>query len=262
MSLTSLRPLLAVCVAAFVLGGPAVAVSQAALAKKLGQPISAYSASLFGKTGLNATQTQTLTCDPDGPLNGSTSVLYDAEIVHATSFGFGPGYQRWSGTSGEYPSGFAIEISDAGGRRLTDLAGYLANPVGNETGYIQSFYELFNDAITGHIPPPPGYILLDSDPSDPANPSAGVDTHFFEFEYRSEFTNANPASYTIFASDTRTDSNTAPDFMTSQDPTQPVFGPGDVESAFVSGTIGVPEPGALVAAFPALLALAFRRPRG
>src|SRR5688572_8776213 len=72
--------------------GWAAPAAEAASARRLGQAISAYSASLFGKTGLSAFQQQTLACDPDEPLGGSTSVLYNPSVVQVTGFGFGPGY--------------------------------------------------------------------------------------------------------------------------------------------------------------------------
>ena len=50
--------------------------------------------SVGGKTSLTASQKQTLACDPDEPLGGSTSATFDPAIVNVIDFGFGPGYYR------------------------------------------------------------------------------------------------------------------------------------------------------------------------
>src|SRR5688500_7428266 len=65
-----------------------------ATARSLGQPLSSYGASLYGKTSLTARQTQTLTADPEAPLYGATSVDYDPAVVHVTGYGFGPAYSK------------------------------------------------------------------------------------------------------------------------------------------------------------------------
>src|SRR5262245_2889478 len=138
MRLSKYRSCLGIA-AAFAVFAPAETF--AATAKRLGQPISAYSASLFGKKNLSATQTQTLTADPCDPLYGSTSVEYDIAVVDITGFGFGPGYEALApiGRSGAAaaapPSGAAVEVTQSGETFMLDLLDYLESPGGaTQTG--------------------------------------------------------------------------------------------------------------------------------
>src|SRR5688572_31336785 len=100
----------AVAAGAFCLIGSARDTS-AATARSFGQPISSYSASLFGKTNLTSRQTQTLTADPAAPLYGATSVDYDPAVVSVTGFGFGPAYIKSFLTPEQFQSGAALELA-------------------------------------------------------------------------------------------------------------------------------------------------------
>jgi hypothetical protein len=224
----------------------------AATAKRLGQPISAYSASLFGRTNLSAAQTQTLTCDPDDPLFGSTSVEYDVGIVTATGFGYGPGYERMDDPIGRglstaiaaanTPSGAAIEVTQSSETFMMDLLDFLANPAGkSETGFIQVFWQL--DGVN-----PTGKYIPDGDQLFICHNSAsqeGVDTHYIEFEYKDGIPDIIPASYRVFDSVVPRASGSSVDFMAMGDPNAPEFTqPGEIIDAIVAGT-ALPEPAAV-----------------
>ena len=265
--------------------------AQAATARRFGQPISAYSASLFGKTNLSATQTQTLTADPDEPLGGSTSGTFDPSIVRVTGFGYGPGYEvpeapRIELTGGTqvvvppsqaspFPSGFGIEVVEPdspNGAVLIDMQSYLSNPFAfNPTGYFRVYFAIGAEGVgaTGkltHDPSfldsHPGYIPLGNDGP------LGVDTHFLDFAYR-DTNNSVPAPYSIFAQEANKhyvlgDGFTLlnSDFVVMQDsPREEIRPGGDVpfQSASVSGT--VPEPSTLTAAALVVLAGATGRRR-
>jgi hypothetical protein len=237
--------------------------AEASLARKLGQPISAYSASLFGKKGLNATQTQTLTSDPDEPLAGSTSTTYDPDVVRVTGFGRGPGYVI--NPNSPFPSGAGVEIVDAAspnGKSMIDLNEYLNPLIGRaapiETGYLRFYYQISGEGVgsTGKLTDDfnfqqthQGYSLLGS------NGPVGVDTHFYEFSYLL-IDDTRPASYRVFAEDTGKHYIPSPDNPSMFSPLDSDFvlaqnedlpwrpGPGfTFESASISGTV-VPEPAA------------------
>jgi hypothetical protein len=236
----------------FVLGLLVISLpasSFAASARRLGRPISAYSASLFGKTFLNAQQQQTLACDPDEPLFGSTSVGYDPGLVHVTGFGYAEGYEA-PPTSGDgsffsqFPSGAGIEIIRAGSTIMVDLAQYLTPiltraPGDVETGYLQLFWRRSSSGTPGHyIPPDEDFIGSNSAFPD------GVDTHFFNFEYLPGIPDEIPASYRVFDSLQRISGNRV-DLMASGDPNNPdLTQPGEIIDAVIFGT-AVPEPSAL-----------------
>src|SRR5690349_20235488 len=76
----------------FAVSGWVASDASASTAKSFGQPISSYSASLFGKTNLSSFELQTLTADPDEPQGGSTSTTFDPSKVHVTAAGYGTGY--------------------------------------------------------------------------------------------------------------------------------------------------------------------------
>jgi hypothetical protein len=176
---------------------------EASLARNLGRPISAYSASLFGKKNLTATQTQTLTCDPDEPLAGSTSTLYDPSIVTVSGFGRGPGYIV--NPNSPFPSGFGIELFNAAspnGKALVDLGQYLDSPVrAGQTGYLRMYFQVSGEGVgqTGKLIDDPiwrenhlDYEFLGTDGP------VGVDTHYYDFTYLLPDDPRN-AVYTVFA---------------------------------------------------------------
>jgi hypothetical protein len=247
--------------------------AEASLARRLGQPISAYSASLFGKTNLSSIQLQTLTADPDEPLAGSTSTDYDPVLVTVIGFGRGPGYIVNPGSP--FSSGAGVEVIDAGspnGKALIDLETFLGlslKPA--ETGYLRFYFQ-----ISGEGPASTGKLTDDfqwsNDHADfdflGTNGPVGVDTHFYEFMYK-EPNDTTPASYRVYAEEadkhyTLGDGPTYTllnsDFVVTQDDPeneQRPGGPVPFEAATVVGT--VPEPAGLcvLAAF----ALALRRRR-
>lgn len=231
--------------------------ADAATAKSLGQPISAYSASLFGKTNPSARQTQTLTADPEGPLYGATSVAYDPGVVSVTGFGFGPAYVRSFLTPKEFPSGASVEldfsnvpsldrpadITGGGNAAITDmvdLTQYLSgsfHPAVRETGYLQLFYGKDEVGSPGKYTPP-GETPIASNAPIPG----GVDTHYFTFEYNVGIPDSIPASYRVFDDFGTRASGNRTDYMASGDFGNPdITLPGEIVDAVVSGTI--PEPG-------------------
>lgn len=255
--------------------GWATPVAHASLARSTGGAISAYSASLFGKTGLSSRQVQTLTADPDEPLGGSTSAVYDIETVDVTDFGFGPAYTK--GDDSPFASGFGIEVIDSGspnGRALIDLADYLELPsLHTPTGYLRVYFKITDEGVmsTGKLTNDPvfnsfhtGYSQLDTDGP------FGVDTHYYDFEYKTT-DNSNAASYTVYA-DTNTRYIFTPggattytpldtDYVITQDmPGVQIHPGGDVpfEGAQVSGTIPEPTATAFVAAVLGLMGVATR----
>jgi hypothetical protein len=233
----------------------------AASALKLGRSISAYSASLFGKTNLSAAQKQTLACDPDEPLFGSTSVEYDVGVVRVTGFGYAEGYEApptEGSFSSPFPSGAGIEIIRNGSPIMVDLGQYLLPvitraPGDIETGYLQLFWRRFASGTPGHyIPPDEDFLGSNSAVTD------GVDTHFFNFEYRPGIPDQIPASYRVFDSLQRSSGNQV-DVMASGDPNNPqLTQPGAIIDAVISGT-AVPEPGTVVLALAGFGATLIRR---
>jgi hypothetical protein len=226
----------------------------AASALRLGRPISAYSASLFGKTNLTARQQQTLACDPDEPLFGSTSVEYDVGVVRVTGFGYAEGYQQPQ--ESQFLSGAGIEVMTEGFAEMRDLATYLQsgpNPNVVETGYLQLFWERSASGTPGHYLPPDEQLLgFNSAFTD------GVDTHFFTFEYLPGIPDEIPAAYRVFDALQRGSGNQV-DFMASGDPGNPQFTqPGEIVDAVIAGT-AVPEPSMSIIA---LLAMGASRIRG
>jgi hypothetical protein len=223
-----------------LLAGSLPTCTFAASAARLGRPISAYSASLFGQTSLTALQTQTLACDPDEPLFGTTSVGYDVGVVRVTGFGYAPGYML---LESPYPSGAGIEVLVDGVPVMRDLAAYVEGGIARlseepPTGYLQLYWARDESATPGHyVPPNEQFIGFNSAFTD------GVDTHFFTFEYLSGVPNEIPAAYRVFDSLARGSGNQA-DIMAFGDPNNPHFTqPGEIIDAVISGT-AVPEPSA------------------
>jgi hypothetical protein len=271
----------AILLASVTIGFSLAQPADASLARKLGRPISDYSASLFGKTNLTSLQTQTLTSDPDQPLAGSTSADYIPGMVSVTGFGFGPGYERM--TDSPFPSGFGVEIFQDGspnGKVMVDLSIYLdSESTAAQTGYLRVFFQIGPDGVasTGKLTNDPtflahhpGYLNLDNDgPSDPAE--TDVDTHYYDFTYREM--DPGPATYNVFASDADKHYILGPDgyqqldtdFVVTQDAPNEQIHPGGAVpfgSASVSGT-AVPEPsaGLVVLAGAGMIAGGARRRR-
>jgi hypothetical protein len=250
-----------------IVGLTASSECEAASAKSLGQPISSYSASLFGKTSLTAAQKQTLACDPDEPLGGSTSATFDPAIVNVIDFGFGPGYLR--AADAPFATGFGIEVAGQltpTGLALIDLGDYLAMPGEfTPTGYLRAFFTISGEGVaqTGKLTDQFGFnethIPLATDGP------LGVDTHYFDFEYKG-LDNSVEAVYSVFA-DTSTSryavqspgsaiySVLLSDYVITQDAPSVKTRPGDVfpggiiefGSATVAGTTAnvVPLPAAV-----------------
>ena len=248
--------------------------ADASLARKLGKPISAYSASLFGKTNLSSIQLQTLTCDPDEPLAGSTSVQYDPSMVSVIGYGRGPGYV----TNPEpFSSGFGVEIVDPAspnGKSVIDMNRFFASQIRPiETGYLRAYFEVSGEGVsqTGKLTNDPSFVANHADYTFlGSNGPAGVDTHFFEFTYLTNTT--APATYRVFAE--TADQHYTPtfgdpayvlldsDFVTTQDAPLEKLRPGGAvpfEDATISGS--VPEPASLSLVAVAGIALARRRRR-
>jgi hypothetical protein len=256
--------------------------AEASLARKLGQPISAYSASLFGKTNLTSLQTQTLTSDPDEPIGGSTSTQYDPMLVRVSGYGRGPGYIV--DPNSPFPSGAGVEVLDAAspnGKSMMDLGEFLNPPIGRavpvETGYLRFFFHVSAEGFgpTGKLTDDfnfqqthQGYSLIGSDGP------LGVDTHFYEFTYL-EPNDPRSAGYRVFAegADKHYIPGSEPglfnllgsDYVVTQDaPTEQLRPGGDVAfaDASVSGTV-VPEPAeaTLLLGGAAIAALARQRRR-
>lgn len=243
----------------------APATLHAATAKRFGQPISAYSASLFGKKKLSASQTQTLTADPDEPLFGSTSIEYDIGVVQVTGFGYGPGYEppplvigleaSLSSTS----SGAQIELFNGENTLMMDLGQFLySRPTGlTPTGYLQAFWHL-KDGESGGKYIPEGENFIGSNSAIPG----GVDTNFFTFEYLPGVPDTIPAVYRVFDSPTARPGGGEIDFMASGNKENPDYTrPGEIFDAVISGT-AVPEPTTLsLLLFAGALGVARRRAR-
>lgn len=236
------RLLIAPIVVATAVAFPAV--SHAALSRAAGG--SGYSGTLSSKP---AVRQQQLICDPVEPIRGSTSVLYESELVTLDGFQYGPGYGPLNGLTA------VVEVQVGKGTRLQNLASFLDNPQGSETGYVQVYYELIGGA--GQIAP--DGTVLDEDPG-PGFPGEGVDTHAFLFTeraFRLQGGNVSTqgvfpvvvATYTIYADEGNRPSGNRRDFLTGRDDAGELFTltPRQLESA----TVTSPEPSGL-----ALVALA------
>jgi hypothetical protein len=214
--------------------------SSAALARRAGG--SGYSGQLSSN---RAIRKQQLTCDPEDPLSGSTSTLYNPAVVTLSDLFFGPGYTG-SGV-------VEVDIGD-GVHLLQDIKSFVVAPRGAETGYAQVFYSQGQvPTPTGQIAPPRGYFINDTDGV------AGVDTHAFEFTYL-DVADTTFAEYTIFAANLgeRRGGNSE-DFLVGRDD-QGTFrlGPADLSSAFLRGNLVanvIPLPPALYAGGATLCAV-------
>lgn len=220
------------------------AVSHAALSKAAGG--SGYSGTL---SSTPAVRQQQLICDPVEPIRGSTSVLYESELVTLNGFRYGPGYGPLDNLTA------VVEVRVGAATRLQNLASFLANPEGAETGYVQVYYELIGSA--GQIAP--DGTVLDEDPG-PGLPGEGVDTHAFQFIERNFVLQGGDvsaqgilpivvATYTIYADEGTRPSGNRRDFLTGRNDAGELFTltPSQLQSA----TVTSPEPSGL-----ALVALA------
>lgn len=211
-------------------------VAHGAAARKNG--LSGFSGTLSDNKNIKKQQ---LSCDPDSPLAGSTSVEYDPAVSHLTGFGFGPGYS----------GGAFVEVVPFGGegqRLFQPINQFLLTPAGSETGYVQTFYTQTGD--TGILPIPEGYTFLDH-----AGP-VSVDTHFLTFEDATivvgqslSLLSAPPsvvlpgqtfdtAIYRIFA-DTGTHGGNPADYMLNFDEQGPFLVPA---SQIAEAVVQAPEP--------------------
>jgi MYXO-CTERM domain-containing protein len=279
-------PAFAVVGTVLLLGDPA----DASTARRLGQPISAYSASLFGKTNLTALQTQTLTADPDEPLVGSTSGTFNPAIVRVTDYGYGPGYEIpiqppiglqavvAPALASPFISGFGIEVlfpASPNGAALIDINEYLEIPNSfTPTGYYRVWFAVGEGGVaaTGKLTSDPTFLANHADYIPLGNDGPlGVDTHYLDFIYK-EDDNTTAAAYRVFAEDADKHYAFTPfgnsqftllnsDFVVPADSPEEVIRPGgDVpfQDANVAGT--VPEPSFLGAiALGGLLGVRRRR---
>ncbi|HEX8912195.1 MAG TPA: hypothetical protein VF796_07525 [Humisphaera sp.] len=229
-----MRGLRAFTLAAVVgLVGFSASSAEAALAKAAGG--SGYSGTLSSN---KAIRKQQLIADPNSPTGGTTSTLYNPAIVSLSGFSFGPGYTG---------SGL-IQIDGGEGVFLTDLAGWLADPFGAQTGYVQIQYSegpIITAGPTagplhGQITPPAGYLQVDR-----GGPKA-VDTHALFFDYLPNVPDRAVAEYTVYADPGQ--HGNRPDFMNGQDDQGKPFtlGPGDIAPVTVRGSLdAVPLPPAV-----------------
>jgi hypothetical protein len=266
--------------AAAVIGmcGWATPAADASTAKRLGQPISQYSASLFGKTNPSSFELQTLTADPDEPQGGSTSVTYDPSIVHVIGSGYGTGYLK--ADNSPFVSGFGIEVLFDGspsGTALIDLGDYLEVPGSfTPTGYLRTWFKLSPEGPgpTGKLTDQfewennhAGFMSLGS------NGPTGVDTHFYDF-IKNTANDPTPAPYSVFADTstnryaftplgTSTFTGLPTDYVILQDaPTEEVHpGDGVFEGASVAGAVPEPATAAAIGLVVCVSALATRRRR-
>lgn len=250
--------------------------AHASLARSLSQPISAYSASLFGKTSLSSQQRQTLTADPDEPLGGSTSVTFDPAVVKVTDFGFGVGYLK--ADNSPFETGFGIEVVQAAspsGFALIDLGEYLELPGPHTvTGYLRCWFKISGEGVG-----PTGKLTDSFDWQNShqdfvhlgTNGPFGVDTHYFDFEYLG-MDNSVVAAYSVFADESTnryafTPAGPQPytllptDYVIAQDQPGVEIHPGGsvpFQAAGVEGTL--PEPASTAAVvLSGIVCLARRR---
>jgi hypothetical protein len=211
--------------------------SSAALARAAGG--SGYSGQLSSN---RAIRKQQLACDPDDPISGSTSTLYNPAMVTLSNLFFGPGYTGRG----------VVEVDTGDGRVLQDIRTFLVDPSGSETGYAQVFYSQQGQEVPGgnpspagapgQIPVPAGFFVNDTDGVK------GVDTHGFEFTYL-DVPDTTVAEYRIFAAEQgERGSGNSEDFLVGRRDDGSTFrlGPNDLSSAVVRGNL-IPLPPAVFA---------------
>jgi hypothetical protein len=218
-------------------------------------------AKLDGGSGLSGTlssnralRRQQLICDPNEPLDGSTSVDYDPTKVTLTGYAMGPSYFLSSGY---------VEVSTGPEQRvLQNIAQFLTQPAGVETGYMQLIYYQYI-GTAGQISPagPDGnYVLRDDNPG--VTGVGAVDTHAIYFDLLGSLPLTTVAKYRVYASPANMHSGNTADYFTAAGPngTRGQVAAADIQEVSVSGDF-VPEPSTLAAggAFAAGLLLRRRR---
>src|SRR5687767_7505407 len=178
---------------------------------------SGYSGQLSNNSAIRKQQ---LTCDPNEPLSGSTSVQYDASLVTLTGASPGPGYM----VTGAFVQVQALDGQQLLLQPLFGPNGFLQSPRGRETGYVQVQYQRSTQGTPGQIPP--RYTVVDT------RGVQSVDTHELLFDLRPQ---ANPGStvYTIFATPANTFSNNTEDFLVTPEGNR--LGPSQLSPARVFG---------------------------
>jgi hypothetical protein len=163
---------------------------------------SGYSANLSKNSVIRQQQ---LICDPAEPVQGSTSVQYDADKVTLSAFAYGPGYGPLGNSIG------VVEVEKDGKRSLQNINAFLDAPAGKETGFAQVFYQRFGQ--TGQITPQRTFTVVDDTGVE------GVDTHTFLFSLLPAVQDDVVTRYIVYA-DAGTHSGNPPDFFVLPDGTR------------------------------------------
>lgn len=247
-------------VAAVLFAAPAV--SEATSRLQQGLSIGKLSAKLLQKPydSLTASQQNTVICDPVAPEDGSTSIFYDRDF--ATEFGTtrmsitglmpGPGYS----VSGLVEVQIFLSESENFLTVYQNLADFVEQPAGLETGYAQVFFTR-NDSEED-----PGRIDIEAlrqegfqETDEDGVVPDGVDTHAFRFETKEGTPENTIIPITHFASDGSLTG--LPDRLRGiEDDVEFTMSFDQLEPA----TVQTPEPGAIaLLAFGALGLLRRRR---
>src|SRR5690349_9530467 len=135
-------------------------VARACLAEPLEERLLFAMAKAAGGSGYSANlstnpviRQQQLICDPAEPVQGSTSVQYEADKVTLSAFAYGPGYGPLGNQTG------LVEVEKDGKRFLQNISAFLDAPAGKETGFAQVFYQQFGQ--TGQITPQRTLTVVD-----------------------------------------------------------------------------------------------------
>lgn len=203
---------------------------------------SGYSGTLSTNPALRQMQ---LSCDPDEPIEGSTSVTYDTSKVSLFGYGFGPGYgpEIIIGSNG---GGIAAGSGDGyvGVRQIIIIRGqiirrtilqeinsFLQQPAGAEVGYVQFRYTR-NSADVGTYPPAQGFSIVDVGGVD------GVDTHAIFFRYKDGVPSNANATFKVFAAPANFVGGNPADYLIANDAAHTRIDVPDLTSATVS-TVGL-----------------------
>lgn len=184
--------------------------------------LSGYSGTLSLNPSIRQMQ---LSCDPDEPIEGSTSVRYDATKVTLFGYEFGPGYGEENvigsnGVSAAVGSGDGYvavrQVILRPGlpplRRviLQEINSYLQQPAGSEVGYVQFRYTR-NTQPVGQVPVPTGFQTIESGGVD------GVDTHALYFNIRDGTSNTAVFTYTVYAAPANQFGGNPADYLVAND---------------------------------------------